>query len=386
MGVHLSARLEVKKEISDHRMQCKNRFLLWLLVTFTVGPLAGAQVYRITDLGILPTGSVSYATGINNLGQVSGSANIVNNYSQTVGRSFLWTKNGGMQDLGTLPDPYDDPHFSSWANGVNDLGRVVGGSWYDSEENHAFIWSHTGGMQDLGTLPGFAGSDAQSISLFGQVGTAFEVGPGDSGPAYAFLWTNAGGMQLLGNLPGGQYSYAYGINDRGQAVGIADTGGFNYHAFLWTRRRGMVDVGPWTALAVNNLGQVVGNNGHAVLWTRGHGLRDLGTLPGGNDSSAAAINEFGQVVGWSTTASSPYSSHAMLWLPYFGMWDLNDLIPANSGWVLYSATGINNRGQVVGNGTINGREHAFLLTPRVSVQPMNSIIDRCRSRARCQRN
>jgi probable HAF family extracellular repeat protein len=177
-------------------------------------------------------------------------------------------------------------------------------------------------------------------------------------------------MQLLGHLPGGKYSYAYGINDFGQVVGIADTGGpccFLTHAFLWTRRGGMVDLGAWTAVAINNHRQIVGSgpNGHAVLWRRNHGLRDLGTLPGGNYSSAAAINDFGLVVGSSTTASSPSTTHAMLWSRHSGMWDLNDLIPANSGWVLYGATGINILGQVVGYGTINGQEHAFLLTPNL---------------------
>ena len=125
-------------------MHSRSRFLLWLLLAFTVVPFAGAQVYRITDLGTLPAGTVSSATGINNLGQVSGSADI----SPGVSRAFLWTANGGMQDLGIFPsDPYNEPYFSSWANQVNDLGCVVGGSWYDSEINHAFIWSHADGMQ-----------------------------------------------------------------------------------------------------------------------------------------------------------------------------------------------------------------------------------------------
>ena len=350
-------------------MQCKSRFLLWLLVTITVVPLAAAQVFRITDLGTLPAGTFSAATGINAFGQVTGYADMVNSYSTRVHHAFSWTNNGGMEDLGTLPNFVDDPGFASWANGVNDRGRVVGGSWHDQEGNDAFVWSHTGGMQDLGTPPGMRSTDAQSINFFGQVvGTAYELGPGDSGPPHAFLWTRAGGIQLLGNLPGGQYNYAYGINDFGQVVGIADTGGpccYPNRAFLWTRRKGMVDIGAWYAAAINNLGQVVGSgpNDHAVLWSRNQGLRDLGTLPGGNSSSAAAISNFGLVVGASATASS--SSHAMLWSQHSGMWDLNDLIPANSGWVLNSATGINILGQIVGNGTINGQDHAFLLTPNL---------------------
>jgi probable HAF family extracellular repeat protein len=45
------------------------------------------------------------------------------------------------------------------------------------------------------------------------------------------------------------------------------------------------------------------------------------------------------------------------------MQNLNDLIPSNSGWSLSLPTGINSRGQITGQGTINGEQHAFLLTP-----------------------
>jgi uncharacterized protein (TIGR03437 family) len=45
------------------------------------------------------------------------------------------------------------------------------------------------------------------------------------------------------------------------------------------------------------------------------------------------------------------------------MQDLNTLIPADTGWILSLASGINDSGQIVGNGAINGVSHAFLLTP-----------------------
>ena len=348
-------------------MHIKRRFALCALLISLVATLASAQGYTVTDLGILPTGTFSYATGTSNFAHISGVADVVNAYSARVHHAVLWTRSG-IQDLGTLPNFVDDPGFASWANGVNDLGIVVGGSWYDQEENHAFLWSQTVGMQDLGTPPGMVGSDAQSINLFGQVvGAGFEIGPGDSGPSHAFLWTSTGGMRFLGNLPGGQYNYAHGINDFGQVVGIADTDGIWYdlsHAFLWTQNGGMVDMGVWYAAAINNLGQVVGSSphGHAVLWTRNRGLRDLGTLPRGLSSSAAAINDFGLLVGSSETTSN--AVHAILWSQRSGMLDLNDLIPANSGWVLNEANGINICGQIVGLGTLNGQTHGFLLTPK----------------------
>jgi probable HAF family extracellular repeat protein len=45
------------------------------------------------------------------------------------------------------------------------------------------------------------------------------------------------------------------------------------------------------------------------------------------------------------------------------MQDLNDLIPAGSGWELRSAAAINSSGQIVGEGLINGETRAFLATP-----------------------
>jgi probable HAF family extracellular repeat protein len=92
-----------------------------------------------------------------------------------------------------------------------------------------------------------------------------------------------------------------------------------------------------------------------------YALTDLGTF-GGPHSGATAINAGGQVVGWSSTATSG-AVHAFL---YSGgaMADLNDLIPANSGITLGSSSLINDRGQIVAQGiTTSGQYHAVLLTP-----------------------
>jgi probable HAF family extracellular repeat protein len=45
------------------------------------------------------------------------------------------------------------------------------------------------------------------------------------------------------------------------------------------------------------------------------------------------------------------------------MRDLNSLLPANSGWELTAAYGINDRGQIVGKGKKDGQTKAYLLTP-----------------------
>ena len=77
-----------------------------------------------------------------------------------------------------------------------------------------------------------------------------------------------------------------------------------------------------------------------------------------SNSEGIAINSLGVVVGDSYTGAN---YHAFIFDTL--MRDLNDLIPAGSGWLLTNAQGINDSGLITGYGEINGQTHAFRLTP-----------------------
>ena len=101
-------------------MKSSIRPFLAFLFVFSL-TCATAQVYTITDLGILPTGTSSGANALNDLGQVTGTADVTTIHGLRI-RAFLWTKKNGMQDLGTLPG--DDGWFSSWGTGINNWSRL----------------------------------------------------------------------------------------------------------------------------------------------------------------------------------------------------------------------------------------------------------------------
>jgi hypothetical protein len=74
---------------------------------------------------------------------------------------------------------------------------------------------------------------------------------------------------------------------------------------------------------------------------------------------------------WPHTPSSSTGSEIVSYIDGGGaflysegsMKDLNTLIPAGSGWHLEFASSIDDTGQIVGFGSFNGHEHAYLLTP-----------------------
>ena len=113
-----------------------------------------------------------------------------------------------------------------------------------------------------------------------------------------------------GHASGGKESDALAINERGQIIGTSwANDSADQHGFVWQNGK-ITDLDRLSPVAINERGQVIAERaGHAFLWQNGK-ITALGSL-GGRTSHAVAIDEHGQVVGFSTTRSG--ATHAFIW-------------------------------------------------------------------------
>ena len=301
------------------------------------------------DLGSLG-GSSSQGFALNNLGQVAGESTITDDLAS---RAFLY--NGSMADLGTLGGS-----FSS-ARAINDSGQVAGNAGTTGDMTLEAFRTSNGMLMGLGSL----GSGFSTAVAINQAGNVVGTSLTEVFDSHAYLH-DGNEMIDLGTL-GGSYSAAFALNDNNVVVGEStlangETRGFVYSGGV------MTDVGTLggnysSASSINNSGQIIGTAAlpgdeqvNGFLYSAGT-MTDLGTL-GGSYSLPHAINASGQVVGQSETGD--FEMRAFLW-QNGSMIDLNTLLPLNSGWVLNSATFINDSGRIVGRGTFNDQPQWFIL-------------------------
>jgi len=149
----------------------------------------------------------------------------------------MW-QNGKATDLGNLGGT--GRAFGTIALSINQQGQVVGNSdLHGDKANHAFLWSKENGMKDLGTLPGDLLSGGISINDRGEV---VGVSVDGNSNVRAYHWQNDK-MEDLNTLVAGESSLylllADSINAAGEIVGLAfDTESNELHGFLATPSNG----------------------------------------------------------------------------------------------------------------------------------------------------
>jgi probable HAF family extracellular repeat protein len=269
--------------------------------------------------------------------------------------AFRWTGESGAVGMGYLAGRTRD---SSAATGVSADGTAIVGQSYAMSQMAAFRWTDEGGMEDLGRLPDGDSASASGVSADGSVvvGYGFDWDDWIDPPAYsvqAFRWTESTGPVGLGFLGGGEFNLK---RTASQASAVSADGtvivGFAYDA-------GFPIYVPHDARF------------EAFRWTEADGMVGLGKVSTDNYSSARAVSADGSViVGQSAFVGEVNSVYrAFIWTEADGMRSLREWLVTEcgldlTGWTLEDATGISADGTIiVGNGiNPDGQSQAWVAT------------------------
>ena len=288
--------------------------------------------YKIVDLGNPGREGRVFSNGLNNLGDAIGYV-----------YGFFWFGNYIWRDAGVV-------EVDITPVAINDLVQVLG---------NGALWQE-GKVTQLPLLPGYTKVEGKGLNNRSQIaGTA----SANFDKSRAVLIQNGIAYDLD---PSATYPYttAVGINDMGQiAVNELAAAGYPVRALLWTPSTPNGTVGSMVELSASSEGQTIAKaiNGSGVvavdgrtpfLWKEGK-RTDIGVSP-------ISINKLDHVVGF-------HDSQPCLWRDGKTI-ALTDLFPPNTSWKLVHITGINNRGQISGDGTIypdsaGSADRAFVMTP-----------------------
>jgi uncharacterized membrane protein len=394
----------------------RRRVLIAALVGSGCVAAASGQEYTITDIGVLKPSdpnAISIASGISDQGFVIGTGYPGINAAV---RPFYYRPspylNPGITEYGTYYNGCQNvlgTTISQFSNQISGMKQVVCGG-----EGIAYLLGNNGTPRSLDSIARLAGGYDSFPASVTETGYAVGwsntrccfYGWASGNPIHAVTMGRGRPAVRIPDL-GGLQSYATGIgNYSGWIVGfgnwpdssaLGSTGAFLYGALQYEYGP---SVHPLPTLGGSNAraygtaptanficgwSQTTSGVTRATFWDSDLTAYDVGTLPGRPASAANAVNDGGYVVGnsgpdvnWNLGAEYLPDADTHAFISYKGvMRDLNDLVPANSGWVLRSAVGINSCGWIAGNGTFNGKARAFMLkpcTPTITTQPAHNVV------------
>jgi probable HAF family extracellular repeat protein len=375
----------------DHGVACSKDSLralaLAALATLGAGtapaqaapPAASTPRYSVVELTGVPT-------RINDKGHVSGWINVGG-----AAHAALYS-NGVWRDMGVLPGDQLSVLYD-----VNNAGAAVGFSFASLQPPIPPDTFADNRWQAVRAAPGSTALAALSVIA----PDSFAYAINDAGvvvgclnryddvfpdPHRAYVYANGALTDihaLLSSGGGFDFTCARDVNASGQVVGEVQLQNSPSRGFLF--RDGTVTLLVQgaahlsNARAINDAGRIVGEGrlagftaDHAVAYDVASGsVQSLGLEATGAFSSRPNdVNANGVVVG---TMTLNVGERAFM-VSGGQVHDLNDLIPADSGWVLEEAFAVNANGQIVGRGrraSAPGETRYFLLD--VVLDPLSSI-------------
>jgi probable HAF family extracellular repeat protein len=243
------------------------------------------------NIGALNGDAYSVPYSLNNNGEIVGTSD--SGYGSTLS-AFSWTLNTGIQPLpgfgGTITVPFS----------INDSGQIVGYSLYPDGTQRAALWSPDGNIQDLGTLPGDTESYAGYQNAAGHVvGFSYNFSGKGEWVGQNFFWTTQAGMTAIG-APYPQF-IPIGFNNRDQIL-LYSRGA----CYLWSPSMALLrvtgcydgDDGPWGFNDAGVLLTTKGNWGGVCCWEEASPLMRVSLTSSQNPS------QLGQTVIFTATVSS----------------------------------------------------------------------------------
>jgi uncharacterized membrane protein len=214
---------------------------------------------KLTALPLPKGASAAFSTGVNDHDQVIAETNEVDSSGVRVRRAYMIDR-GNVTVLPALDADSNTQPFAinNWGSAVGlNHNRVTG-------SNNPVVWSG-GKIHALPLISGEDGGVAFGINDFGVISGSQSAADGSNQIACLWYWNGNSYSVLALKSLGGDYNEAFGINNWGQSVGdTTDAGNVDNPPALWDWR------GP-----------------HA-----------LPMLPGDIDGLGNAINDVGQITGY----------------------------------------------------------------------------------------
>jgi len=344
---------------------------LALAVTLSSAALTAnaAPTYTFSILeSVGGSGKEGGAWSINNSGDIVGWSNgATGSYKATYWSSTTPSAPTLLQSLGGS--------VNSVANQINNSGQIVGdsGNSITNGSRTGVVWSSSSNSPSQLQSGSIGWGNNNSGQIVGSSGTERMNGEYAWNSGTPGFWNQANATKT--SLSSSGESQAWGINDLGTVVGYSVVSGAT-KATLWDSNNPNTSTilsSPYASEAwrINNSGQIIGTSNNAsgvqiaTLWNSPNSSTLLQSIGGADKYGyALGINNLGIVVGESLNNNNQV--RATLW-DGTSVIDLNsylDLSNNSDGWVLTSASSINDNGSIVGwasNSLLNISSKAFLL-------------------------